>query len=158
MVQILALKNAPEWLAALVAQQWQVWGYARPEDLADFFRAGLTGAFPQTWLAVAGPQLLGSVSLSLHEMGDAQPAARAVWLGFLLVQEDARGQGLGRRLMQVAEQAAAAQGIGTLYLYTADQAERYGRWGWQALETVQFQGEPVVVMVKTQPVSQGAAP
>lgn len=147
---IVSLSDQPQLLDKLVEQQWQVWGYDDPNDLRAFFAKELTDntALPKTWgLLNEQHTLIAAVSLSLDEMGTRQPKAHNPWLGYLYVHPDYRGQGLAKKLTQHAVQAAQAMGYPSVYLYASDERPRYEKWGWQPLDTFQFQGEIVTVMV-----------
>lgn len=149
---IISLADYPQLLNALVAQQWQVWGYDTPEDLQAFFAQELTtnnANLPKTWLMMADDTLdtiIAAVTLSRDEMGDTQPTSRNPWLGYLYVEPDYRGQGLAKKLTEFAVEQSSRLGFAHCYLYASDEMPRYLKWGWQPLETFEFQGEVVTVM------------
>ncbi|MEV0640657.1 GNAT family N-acetyltransferase [Streptomyces sp. NPDC050619] len=67
------------------------------------------------WAARDAGRTLGTVSLAFPD----KPAGRhRAELAKLMVHRDARGQGLGRRLLTVAEEAAVGAGITLLHLDT----------------------------------------
>ncbi len=69
------------------------------------------------WTASEEPgRVLGTVSLALP--ADKPNSAHRAELVKLMVHRSARGKGLGRRLLAVAEEAAAADGISLLHLDT----------------------------------------
>lgn len=148
--QLLALTEHPDWLPTLVEQQWLVWGYDAPNYLAEFYRQSLSNAMPKVWIFVDTSQftpiLIGGVALSLDEMGDTQPAFRNPWLGYLYIEPSYRRQGLAKFLTQYAVDYAQSMGYKKVYLYASDERSRYQKWGWQPLETLDFQGEKVTVM------------
>jgi ribosomal protein S18 acetylase RimI-like enzyme len=83
------------------------------------------------WIATGPAGVTGTVSLAYAEKPNARHRAEVVKLA---VRTDARGSGLGRRLLAAAEEAAAASGITLLLLdtETASAAERlYETAGWQ---------------------------
>lgn len=83
------------------------------------------------WIATGPAGVTGTVSLAYAEKPNARHRAEVVKLA---VRTDARGSGLGRRLLAAAEEAAAASGITLLLLDTesASAAERlYETAGWQ---------------------------
>lgn len=150
---MLSLTNHPNYLDALVDQQWQVWGYDAREDLLQFFAQEFSAAMPRTWLLVDTDKrfpddLVGAVTLSLNEMGQCQPAARNPWLGYLYVEPRYRGQGLAKQLTNYAVAQAHRLGFDKVYLYASDETARYQHWGWQIIQTLEFQGETVNVMVE----------
>ncbi|MFI5569763.1 GNAT family N-acetyltransferase [Streptomyces sp. NPDC051740] len=83
------------------------------------------------WAAYEEPgRVLGTVSLALPDKPNSAHRAELVKL---MVHRAARGRGLGRRLLTVAEEAAAARGITLLHLdtETGSPAERlYRSSGW----------------------------
>lgn len=83
------------------------------------------------WVAHEGPgRVLGTVSLALPDRPNSRHRAELVKL---MVHRTARGRGLGRRLLTVAEEEAAARGITLLHLDTETDspAERlYRSAGW----------------------------
>jgi GNAT superfamily N-acetyltransferase len=82
------------------------------------------------WVAYDGERTAGTVSLAFPDKPNSRHRAELVKL---MVHRDARGQGLGRRLLITAEDAAAAAGITLLHLDTeTDSAAEhlYGTAGW----------------------------
>ena len=100
--------------------------------------------------------LLGSVSLvdedapELADRGDA-------WLASLYVVPQARGKGLGARLVRALVAHAAAQGIAHLWLFTPEHASFYARLGWTTVGGAQLRGVPVTLMEITPHAAQDAA-
>jgi GNAT superfamily N-acetyltransferase len=88
------------------------------------------------WAALDGSRVLGTVQLRLASYPNGRHRAD---LAKLLVHRDARGRGLGRRLLDLAEQGAAEHGVTLLLLdtQTDSPAERlYRTAGWTAFGTV----------------------
>ena len=150
-LKILSLAEYPDWLAPLVAQQWQEWGYDAPDELADFFAQEFTVGWPKTWLLIdTGQQnerLVGAVTLSQNELGEMQDSTRNPWLGYLLIDTPYRGQGYAKLLTRYAVQEGHKLGYQQIYLYASDEMPRYLHWGWQPVERLFFQEEWVTVMV-----------
>jgi len=67
------------------------------------------------WTACAGDRVTGTVSLSFPDKPNSRHRAELVKL---MVHREARGQGLGRRLLTAAERAAADAGVTLLHLDT----------------------------------------
>ena len=67
------------------------------------------------WAALSGDRIVGTVSLVFPDKPNSRHRAELVKL---MVHREARGQGLGRRLLTVAEDAAVAAGITLLHLDT----------------------------------------
>lgn len=83
------------------------------------------------WVATGPAGVTGTISLAYADKPNARHRAEVVKLA---VRRDARGGGVGRRLLAEAEAAAAATGITLLLLdtETASAAERlYESAGWQ---------------------------
>ena len=82
------------------------------------------------WAARVGERVVGTVSLAFADKPNSRHRAELVKL---MVHRDARGQGLGRGLLTVAEDAAVAAGITLLHLDTeTDSAAEhlYDSAGW----------------------------
>lgn len=93
-------------------------------------RAAVADGSLAVWVATGPAGVTGTVSLAYAQKPNARHRAEVVKLA---VRRDARGGGLGRRLLAAAEQAAAASGISLLLLdtETASAAERlYESAGW----------------------------
>lgn len=82
------------------------------------------------WVAREGERTIGTVSLAFPDKPNSRHRAELVKL---MVHRDTRGQGLGRRLLTTAEEAAIRAGVTLLHLdtETGSLAERlYGAAGW----------------------------
>ncbi|MFH0516007.1 GNAT family N-acetyltransferase [Streptomyces sp. M41] len=82
------------------------------------------------WVAHEDGRTLGTVGLALPDKPNSRHRAELVKL---MVHRDARGRGLGRRLLVTAQEAAAEAGVTLLHLdtETGSLAERlYGSAGW----------------------------
>ncbi len=67
------------------------------------------------WVALRGDRVVGTVSLAFPGKPNSRHRAELVKL---MVHREAKGEGLGRRLLTVAEDAAVAAGITLLHLDT----------------------------------------
>ncbi|NUP19261.1 MAG: GNAT family N-acetyltransferase [Streptomyces sp.] len=94
-------------------------------------RAGAVAAGRlMVWAAHEGQRALGTVSLAFPDKPNSRHRAELVKL---MVHREARGRGLGRRLLTIAEEAAIGAGVTLLHLDTETDslAERlYGSAGW----------------------------
>jgi GNAT superfamily N-acetyltransferase len=82
------------------------------------------------WAASIGERVAGTVSLAFPDKPNSRHRAELVKL---MVHRDARGEGLGRRLLTVAEDAAVAAGITLLHLDTETDSPAdhlYRSTGW----------------------------
>ncbi|MHC3471314.1 N-acetyltransferase family protein [Streptomyces sp. 7R007] len=77
--------------------------------------AGVAAGQLAVWTAHEGGRVLGTVGLAFPDKPNSRHRAELVKL---MVHRDARGRGLGRRLLTTAEAAAAAAGVTLLHLDT----------------------------------------
>ncbi|MFF7757579.1 GNAT family N-acetyltransferase [Streptomyces griseorubiginosus] len=92
--------------------------------------AAVTAGQLAVWAAFDDHRVVGTVSLAFPDKPNSRHRAELVKL---MVHRSARGRGLGRTLLGVAEEAAAAAGITLLHLDTETDspAERlYDSAGW----------------------------
>ncbi|MFJ9815001.1 GNAT family N-acetyltransferase [Streptomyces sp. NPDC101151] len=140
------VRDGSEELAVLLADT--VAGGASVGFLAPLARAQAAGWWRERADAVAAGRLAlwvavddtervaGTVGLALPDKPNSRHRAELVKL---MVHRSARGQGLGRRLLTTAEQAAAATGITLLHLdtETGSPAEHlYRAAGWTLAGTI----------------------
>src|SRR5690242_14645689 len=111
-------------------------GFLAPLDRAEAVgwwkerAAGVAAGRLAVWAARTADRVVGTVSLAFPDKPNSRHRAELVKL---MVHRDARGQGLGRRLLSTAEEAAAADGITLLHLdtETGSPAEHlYRSAGW----------------------------
>lgn len=102
-------------------------------------------ALPTTLVATRAGEVLGSVSLVLEDAPELADEG-SPWLASLYVRPDARGAGLGARLVRAAVAHAAAQGVGELFLFTPAHRDFYVRLGWQPMVRTTLKGTPVDLM------------
>ncbi|MFG2318970.1 GNAT family N-acetyltransferase [Streptomyces tendae] len=117
-------------------------GFLAPLDhaeAADWWReraAAVAAGRLAVWVAREGERVTGTVSLALPDKPNSRHRAELVKL---MVSREARGRGLGRRLLTTAEEAAAAAGLTLLHLdtETGSPAERlYRSAGWTRAGTI----------------------
>jgi GNAT superfamily N-acetyltransferase len=125
------------------------WGHVDPTGSVQSWADGLRqetnrGRVPTTFVALEGDELLGSVTLTDHDMTshlDLTP-----WLAGLYVKPEKRRLGVGTVLVRHAVQAAAEMGIHRLYLYTESARDLYQRLGWQVIVEDFYEGQAVTIM------------
>jgi GNAT superfamily N-acetyltransferase len=92
------------------------------------FEAGLD----RLWLAEHGARAVGSIAIARREGGEAQ-------LRWFLLHPDARGLGLGRRLVEEVLAFSRAAGYRSVFLWTVDPlttaARLYASVGFRRTET-----------------------
>ncbi|GAB2848735.1 GNAT family N-acetyltransferase [Streptomyces deserti] len=102
------------------------------------------------WVAYGQGRALGTVSLAFPDKPNSRHRAELVKL---MVHRDARGRGLGRGLLAVAEEAAAEAGITLLHLdtETGSPAEHlYRSAGWTRVGTIpDYAADPAGVLRPT---------
>jgi polyamine oxidase len=98
-----------------------------------------------TWVAVADGEVLGTIALLVTDDLDGY-ADVGPWLASLYVHPDHRGAGIGRRLIDVVEQAARDGGHAELYLFTAGQEQYYLDRGWITIDQPTSNGHDCAVM------------
>ncbi len=102
-------------------------------------------AMPTTLVALRDEQLLGSVSLVLEDAPELRDQGDA-WMASLYVLPEARGQGLGERLVKSLVAFAAEQKVERLWLFTPEHASFYARLGWRPQGSAKLRGVPVQLM------------
>lgn len=81
------------------------------ESLGVFVHAGDPAA-DAIWLAETGDRLVGSIAIGWPREGTAQ-------LRYFLIDPECRGQGIGRRLLDVALGYCRERGAASVFLWTA---------------------------------------
>ncbi|MFJ6551486.1 GNAT family N-acetyltransferase [Streptomyces luteogriseus] len=115
-------------LAPLSRAEALAWWEGRAADVA----AGRLAV----WVACDGERVLGTVSLAFPDKPNSRHRAELVKL---MVHPEARGRGLGRRLLATAEAAATAAGVSLLHLdtETGSPAEPlYRSSGWSPIGAI----------------------
>jgi GNAT superfamily N-acetyltransferase len=115
-------------LAPLSRAEALAWWEGRAADVA----AGRLAV----WAACDRERVLGTVSLAFPDKANSRHRAELVKL---MVHPEARGRGLGRRLLATAEAAAAAAGVTLLHLdtETGSPAEHlYQSSGWTSVGAI----------------------
>lgn len=108
-------------------------GFLAPLDLAAavaWWKERAAAGRLAVWTARDGGRMVGTVSLAFPDKPNSRHRAELVKL---MVHRDARGRGLGRRLLTAAEESAAAMGITLLHLDTETDSPAehlYSTAGW----------------------------
>lgn len=120
------------------------WG-VRPALTELLTHTGRT-LIPLTLVGMDGDRVLGSVSLIADDLPGWEHLTP--WLASVFVAPDARGRGIGSRLVEEAEATAARLGYRRLHLFTSGQEPFYRRLGWVPLAATALRNHPVTVMMK----------
>ena len=136
-------------IETIAAWHFQEWGHADPTGSVKIWAEGLRqrtnrNHIPTTYLALSGNELLGSVTLTEHDMSthlDLSP-----WLAGLYVKPAMRGQGIGTALTKHAIFSAAQMGVNLLYLYTESARGLYEKLGWLPIANDFYESQPITIM------------
>jgi GNAT superfamily N-acetyltransferase len=151
-VQIVSLASRLDLAPTLARWHHDEWGHLYDDWPFDAALAEMEAQIdpdrvPTTLVALSDEgEVLGSVSLLAEDL----PACPHLspWLGSLFVRPDARGQGLGGRLVEAAVQEARRLGLPQFYLFTSDHEAYYAARGWSICERATAAGHPVTVMTR----------
>jgi GNAT superfamily N-acetyltransferase len=140
-----------EHIATLAAWHHREWGHLYADWTLEAAHAELVEhaahrSLPTTLVLIDGEQLLGSVSLVLEDAPEFSDEG-SPWLASLFVIPEARGRGLGTRLVNAAVAVAAHDQIAELFLFTPDQAAFYQRLGWKLITRTSLKGTAVDLMM-----------
>jgi GNAT superfamily N-acetyltransferase len=131
------LRDVPRFGDVAAERGWREWWQGSAVTLADH-RARTAeslgpNAMPLTLIAHRGGAFLGMASLIASDM-DARPELTP-WIAAVYVEPEARGQGLGTRLVEAATARGFAQGHATLFLCAEPRnGGFYERLGWRRIE------------------------
>ncbi|HMM77433.1 MAG TPA: GNAT family N-acetyltransferase [Gammaproteobacteria bacterium] len=150
-LRIVPLAAAREHLDDLAAWHGAAWahlyaGWDAHAARADFARDRGDGTPPFTLLALAGAELLGSVSL-VHDDLPGWPAAEP-WLGSFLVASHHRGRGIGTALVQAMLAHADACPWPRVLLFTETRQAYFERFGFESIGMHVAEGRGVIVMAR----------
>jgi len=150
-IQIHNLNNFPDSVPSLAQWHQQEWrGVGRVVPVTrriQRLRSHLhDNSLPNTWIAIDGGTLVGSVSLVDYVFQEAQDTS--AWLANLFVIPQYRHRGLGRRLLQFAQDQANHSDLRRLFLFTPNRRYFYQQQGWYFSHQARVQGDWVDVMVK----------
>ena len=132
-MEIVGIRERPEWLDAGVAFFDAAFGGGTSSALyydCIVHSLDTDSPLPRWFLAVDGDRILGGCGLITNDFisrMDLWP-----WLCALFVVEEARGRGLGGRLLAHAVAEAGRLGFPAVHLST-DHTSYYERYGWSFL-------------------------
>jgi len=103
-------------------------------------------SLPNTWVALEGPNLVGSVSLIDYVRQNSRDAS--AWVANLFVVPRLRRCGLGARLLAFVENQGKTLNLHHLFLFTPNCQDFYRHHGWGSVQQARVQGQWVEVMRK----------
>ncbi len=101
-------------------------------------------AVPLTLVALDGEVPLGTVSLFTNDLAGWEHLTP--WLAALYVTPEARGRGVGTRLIRAVLEVARDLGYETVYLQAQDARDFYAEAGWRAIDSLDTERGRTVVM------------
>ena len=137
--KLVRLTDKPEMMEQAALWFHQKWGIpleAYQESMTQCLQCG--GPVPQWYMAMDGERIVGGMGVienDFHERHDLAPNVCAVY-----TEEDMRGQGIARALLDFISSDMKDQGIDTLYLVTSH-TSLYERYGWEYYCPVMCDGE-----------------
>lgn len=142
---VTATPGAAELVSRWVAEEW------RRLPLHDYLDAVTrdekwAAPLPRVLIAQSHGTVIGTASLleaDMENRRDLDP-----WLGCVYVHPEHRGQGIGSRLIERAEQMAESLGFRTLHLFTSEHQDLYEGHDWSVVERTTYEGEDVAIMRK----------
>jgi len=138
-----------ELIDTIALWHFREWGHADPTGSVQSWADGLRqrthrDRIPATFVALEGTELLGSVTLTNHDMNSRMDLSP--WLAGLYVKPEKRGQGIGSALTNHAVKVAALMGVNRLYLYTESARDLYRKLGWRSMAEDFYEGQVVTIM------------
>ena len=142
------LSAAPQHLERLAGWHHRQWGCLHPGAGIERVRAELQrhlgeAVIPSTFVARDG-DVLGSAAIVERDMRTRPDDGP--WLASVYVAPEARGRGVGTRLVRHVMQVARDTNVPELFLFTPDRAGFYARLGWRVVSHETYQGSEVTVM------------
>ncbi len=115
--------------------------------ITGFWAQADSKRIPMTFVAMAGQELVGFVSLITHD-ADA-PKELSPCLANVYVTPSQRNNRVGSALVERAVNQAKELGVKKLYLFTPDKEDFYIHLGWSTEERIILRNEKVAVMALT---------
>lgn len=151
-ISLALLADHPELIPTLAAWFHREWGHIStnrtPEHYARLLRDNLNrDRVPLTLVAFANGKPIGTASLDSNDL-DTQTEL-SPWLASVVVAPDARGKGIGTKLINGIESEAKRLSITKLYLWTEHSDALYARLGWIRRGVERYHATDIVIMEKT---------
>lgn len=145
------LKDYKEWIPTIAQWFYNEWSDMYPELHVDKIILRIqtrtnVDKIPLALVALENNAVIGTASLKKFDMDTRMQYSP--WLASVYVKEERRGTGVGTHLVRAIENTAKNLGIKILYLYTPDAQDFYAKLGWCELETTEYRGRKVTIMIK----------
>lgn len=147
------LAKRPDVIPTLGGWLYEQWGYFHDHDSVERRIGELTArldpaAVPVAFVALSSAGVdatpIGTASLTADDL-ETRPDLTP-WLASVFVPAEHRGGGVGAALVRAVVDHARGLGVATLYLFTEDREEFYGRLGWAYVAHETYRGHAVTVM------------
>lgn len=150
-MEIKYLKDYKEWIPTIAKWFYDEWGHLYPELDIDKIILRLhkrtnVDIIPLALVALENRAVIGTASLKKFDMDTRMQYSP--WLASVYVSEKWRGKGIGTSLVRVIEDKAKEIGVKILYLYTPDAQNFYAKLDWRELESTEYRGQDVTIMIK----------
>jgi GNAT superfamily N-acetyltransferase len=137
MITVSDLRDRPEFQQILADRIWRAWWQARGTPLALITSRVAEnlgpGPIPSAFVAHDGDRFVGTASAIAADM--AERPQHTPWVAAVWVEPEARGVGLGARLVAHTAEAIFRAGFRRAYLSAAPHRRSfYDGLGWAALE------------------------
>ncbi len=97
------------------------------------------------FVAVQNDVVIGTAALDNYDMDTHKELSP--WLARVYVEKNSRRKGVGEALVRCVIEEARSLQVKRLYLFTANHARYYNRFGWTTLFQEKYYGEQEYVMV-----------
>jgi GNAT superfamily N-acetyltransferase len=122
---------------------WRQDGHA-VGDVVEELRLSADSGFQQTFVLLINNRPAGTASLVAHDLQERPELTP--WLAAVFVAPQFRGNGYAAHLIEAVEQAARAEAVKILWLFTNTAERVYSRAGWRTAEIFQLNGRPTALM------------
>jgi N-acetylglutamate synthase-like GNAT family acetyltransferase len=150
-MQISHIKYFQNWIPIIGKWIYEEWAYAFPLRTLQDIQKGLFGRMnenemPITLVAHDERGVLGTASLKASDMEILQELTP--WLSSVYVHPDHRGTGVASALVAEIEKTARQLGFTRIHVFNPITQGVFEKMGWSVLQTVQYGGKELAILVK----------